>query len=80
MLKTLLAVGLTASLLVGCSDTSSPDRPPTPTERANRQAKREFDICMKQADRMARTDGADAASAHMDSCVDNFANSAQVED
>lgn len=64
---TVLALGV---LVGGCGGEES---------SANKQANREFDICMEQADEIASTQGSDAASDHLDQCVDSYANEAQVE-
>ena len=52
---------------------------PSAVDRNNDQAQREFRICEQQADQIARTQGADAASEHLDQCVDALANESQVQ-
>lgn len=47
--------------------------------RAAQRAGREFDSCMKQAEGIADTRGVDAASAHMDWCVDELGRNTLVE-
>lgn len=47
-------------------------------DRRNDQADRELDICFEQADRIADQLGADAGSAHLDQCVEQYGNDRQA--
>lgn len=76
-----VAIAFAVLALAGCETSSSSDSgdKPSAVERNNDQAQREFQICMKQADQIARTQGADAGSAKIDECTNNLANESQVE-
>ena len=79
-LVTIAAVSL-AIAFSGCGDSggSGDGGGRSPAERANDQAQREFLICKKQADQIAKQKGAEAASQHLGQCVENYANESQVE-
>lgn len=66
---------VTAAIVAGCGEEdhgSGGSAAPDP-------AREEFDICTEQADRIAETQGADAGSAALDQCVEDYGNEAQVE-
>jgi hypothetical protein len=68
-----------AALLAGCGRSASNTGGSSPAERSNKQAQREFDACTKQADEIARTQGADAGSAHVRQCTEHLARETQVQ-
>lgn len=69
------AAMLAALLLAGCGGS---DDPPSATDRANAQADREREACFEQADQIAATAGADAGSAKLDQCVEQYSRDLQV--
>ncbi len=54
------------------TDTATQQAPAS--ESRDEQGQREFDVCMAQADGIARTQGEAAAEDHMQGCVDALAN------
>lgn len=81
MKRTALIATLAAALLAGgCGgDDGGGGGKPSKVDKANQQAAREFDACMKQADQIADSQGAEAGSAKLDECVTNRANETLVE-
>lgn len=74
----LAVVAVIAAVVISDGGTDSGSKP-SAVDRNNAQAQREFRICEQQADQIARTQGADAASEHLDQCVDALANESQVQ-
>lgn len=64
-----------ALLLAGCGGS---DDPPSSTNGANAQADRERAACFEQADQIASQAGADAGSAKLDQCVEQYSRDLQV--
>lgn len=77
-IRTVVATTALVVALAGCGE-SGGDGGSSPVDKANEKAQREYDACVKQADEIANTQGADAGGAHLDECVDNFANETLVE-
>lgn len=74
----LAVVAVIAAVVISDGGTDSGSKP-SAVDRNNAQAQREFRICEQQADQIARTQGADAASEHLDQCVEALANESQVQ-
>jgi hypothetical protein len=73
----LLALSLLA-LTIGLSACDTTDTGDPATDRANTQANREKDACFAQADMIANQQGADAGSAKLEDCVNQYARDLQV--
>lgn len=74
-MRTWILVCLSVLALAGCGESvgGGDGKVNSPDDRAQQ----EFRICQQQADQIARQQGTEAASAHLDECVSNYANGTQ---